>query len=91
MTENEIYQEQGKLIALKNQKEELEISGNNSLITIYNKVNPINIDSSICELDIKSAKVEMDQLYDTWLKVKELDSKIRKIESRLGIIKKALQ
>jgi hypothetical protein len=90
MTQDEIYRAQGELSVLRKELEELEISGSNSLIIIYNILNPMNISSSIADLELNKAKVEFRHLIETWEKAKDLKNKTGKINDALKQIKSAL-
>jgi hypothetical protein len=90
MTQNDIFRMQGELSVLKNDLEELEISGSNSLIIIYNLLNPVNINNSIADLELNKVNVEMKHLTETWEKTKELKNKAGKLSVSLNQIKKSI-
>lgn len=65
MTRDELFQVQGQIVVLERELEELELSGNNSLIILYNLLNPDRIDTSILDSEVNKGRVEFKHLNTT--------------------------
>jgi L-cystine uptake protein TcyP (sodium:dicarboxylate symporter family) len=90
LSRQDILRQKSELAVLKKEKETLDISANNSLVTILDALSPYNIQDDVTDLNIRSAEVEFKQLISTVAEIKEKKEKIQKIEKILKDIESAL-
>jgi len=80
----------GERTVLEREFEELCVLADNSIITIRENLNPFNIERNFTDLKIRSAMIEMRQLYENYKKAKAKLEKIKKIKTTLEEIQGAL-
>jgi len=90
ITRQNIFQLKGELAVLKKEFEDLDIAGNNALITILNKLSPDAISEDILDLDLRGAEVEFKQLQRLVQLAGEKKERILKLEKQLQDIQSAL-
>ena len=85
-----IYQMEGELSVLNKEFDDLQVLANNSIITIRNKLDAMNIENDFLDLDVEGAYLEMKQLRAAASDAKAKKKKIGKIAGELASIKTAL-